>query len=323
MAASSGITVGAELAHSFATACSEANTRVFKVELRGETLVCSSNLPAKSSDADDFALLQSVLVEKQACYICYRMDTPPPCCWIFVMYVTIFSQCILVTSCSGTFPTALLFVIACSTLPRVRCVVCVSTNPFRHQILTIFQATKSALGGSAIFSHEMHCGTKDEATYAAYSADIKASAAPAPKTEGEVLKEQLKMLEIAESSGAAGGSGSAGANVAFPLSSQAKAAIAKIQDGSGQWITAFNVQTHFPVLAAISKHSLALPGFWSSNRRRPSSSSHTVSSFRSRVFCRCISTGAETLTISLYDVFLHFLTLFFSLLLLQRPHSLS
>ncbi len=108
-------------------------------------------------------------------------------------------------------------------------------------MLTAFQATKSALGGSAIFSHEMHCGTKDEATYAAYSSDIKASAAPAPKTEGEVLKEQLKLLEIAESSGAAGGSGSAGANVAFPLSSQAKAVIAKIQDGSGQWITAFNV----------------------------------------------------------------------------------
>jgi hypothetical protein len=93
--------------------------------------------------------------------------------------------------------------------------------------------------------HEMHCGCKDDATYAAFSADVKASAAPAPKTEGEVLKEQLKMLEIAESSGGGGGAGSAGANVAFPLSVQAKASIAKIHGGSGQWITAFNVSILF------------------------------------------------------------------------------
>ncbi len=89
--------------------------------------------------------------------------------------------------------------------------------------------------------HEMHCGCKEDATYAAFSADVKATAAPAPKTEGEVLKEQLKMLEIAESSGGGGGAGSAGANVAFPLSVQAKATIARIHGGSGQWITAFNV----------------------------------------------------------------------------------
>jgi hypothetical protein len=87
MAASSGITVGAELAQAFASACSEAKTRVFKIELQGETLVCSSSIHAKSSDADDFTLVQSVLVEKQACYICYRTDAQPPCNWVFMMYV--------------------------------------------------------------------------------------------------------------------------------------------------------------------------------------------------------------------------------------------
>jgi hypothetical protein len=49
------------------------------------------------------------------------------------------------------------------------------------------------------------------------------------------------MLEIAESSSGGGAAGSAGTNVAFPLSSAAKAAIAKIVGGSGHWITAFNV----------------------------------------------------------------------------------
>ncbi len=87
MAASSGITVGADLAQAFASACSEAKTRVFKIELHGETLVCASNVAAQSSDAQDFALVQSVLVEKQACYICYRTDAPPPCNWVFMMYV--------------------------------------------------------------------------------------------------------------------------------------------------------------------------------------------------------------------------------------------
>ena len=206
MAASSGITVGAQLAQAFATACSEAKTRVFKVQLQGETLVCSDNLPARSSDADDFALIQSVLVDKQACYICYRMDSPPPCCWVFMMYVP-----------NGT---------------SVR---------DRMLYAATREATKTSFGGSAVFIHEMHCGSKDEATFTSYSADIKASAAPAPKTEGEVLKERLKMLEIAESSSGGGAAGSAGANVAFPLSSAAKAAIAKIVGGSGQWITAFNV----------------------------------------------------------------------------------
>ena len=87
MAASSGITVGSDLAQAFATACSEAKVRVFKIELQGETLVCTSNVPAQASEADDFSLLQSVLVDKQACYICYRTDSPPPCCWLFMMYV--------------------------------------------------------------------------------------------------------------------------------------------------------------------------------------------------------------------------------------------
>ncbi len=87
MAASSGITVSAELAQTFSTACSESKTRVFKIELQGETLVCTSNVPAQASEADDFSLLQSVLVDKQACYICYRTDSPPPCCWLFMMYV--------------------------------------------------------------------------------------------------------------------------------------------------------------------------------------------------------------------------------------------
>jgi twinfilin-like protein len=208
MAASSGITVGPELAHAFATACSEAKTRVFKVELKGETLSCACSIPAQSSDADDFALLQSVLVDKQACYICYRMDSSPPCCWIFVMYVP-----------NGT---------------SVR---------DRMLYAATREATKSALGGSAVFCHEMHCGAKDELTYASYSADISSSAAPAPKTDGEMLKEKLKLLEIAETSSAGGGAGSSGANVAFPLSAQAKAAIVQINSGSGQWITAFNVRS--------------------------------------------------------------------------------
>lgn len=206
MAASSGITVGADLAHAFATACSDAKIRVFKVELQGETLVCSSSLPAQSSDAVDFDLLQSVLVEKQACYVCYRTDSPPPCCWVFIMYV----------------PTG--------TSVRDRMLYAATR-----------EATKSALGGSSVFCHEMHCGSKDEATYASYSADISASSAPAPKTDGEILKEKLKMLEIAESSGSSSGTGSSGANVAFPLSVEAKAAISQVRDGSSQWITAFIV----------------------------------------------------------------------------------
>ena len=186
MAASSGITVGAELAQAFATACSEAKSRVFKIEIHVEKLVCSSILPAQSSDASDFALLQSVLVDKQACYICYRLDSPPPCCWLFIMYVP-----------NGT------------------------TVRDRMLYAATREATKNALGGSSVFVHEMHCGSKEEATYAAYSADIKSSEAPAPTTEGEVLTEQLKRLEIAESSGGGGGGGVAGANVAFPLSDQA------------------------------------------------------------------------------------------------------
>ncbi len=206
MAASSGITVGSDLAQAFATACSEAKVRVFKIELQGETLVCSSKLPAQSSDADDFALVQSVLVEKQACYICYRTDSPPPCCWVFIMYVP-----------NGT------------------------TVRDRMLYAATREATKSALGGSAAFCHEMHCGSKDEATYASYSADITASAAPAPKTDGEMLKEKLRLLELAESSGASGSAASSGANVAFPLSCRAKAAISQVLDGSCQWITAFNV----------------------------------------------------------------------------------
>jgi hypothetical protein len=206
MAASSGITVGAQLAQAFATACSGATTRVFKVLLQGETLVCSDNLPSKSSDADDFAMLQSVLVDKQSCYICYRMDSPPPCCWVFIMYVP-----------NGT---------------SVR---------DRMLYAATREATKTAFGGNSVFCHEMHCSSADEATFASYSADIKASAAPAPKTDGEVLKERLKLLEIAEASSGGGAAGSAGANVSFPLSSQAKAAIAKIASGAGQWITAFNV----------------------------------------------------------------------------------
>ena len=104
-----------------------------------------------------------------------------------------------------------------------------------------------------MFAHEMHCGAKDEATYDSYSADIRACAAPAPKTDGERLKEQLKQMEIAESSGGSS-AGSAGANVAFPLSSQAKAAIAKIKDGSALWMNAFHVR--MPRLLSFIVHVL-------------------------------------------------------------------
>ncbi len=104
-----------------------------------------------------------------------------------------------------------------------------------------------------MFVHEMHCGAKDEATHDAYSADIRASAAPAPKTDGEVLKEQLKRMEIAESSSGIS-AGSAGANVAFPLSSQAKAAIAKIKDGSALWMNVFHVSG-----SQIDSHAQAPP----------------------------------------------------------------
>jgi hypothetical protein len=122
------------------------------------------------------------------------------------------------------------------------------------------EATKNALGGSSVFVHEMHCGSKEEATYASYSADVNASQAPAPKTEGEVLKEQLKRLEIAESSGGSGGAGAAGANVAFPLSAQAKDAVATIHGGSGHWITAFNVLLPCPRIAPFTPKSLATSG---------------------------------------------------------------
>lgn len=180
--------------------------------------MCTSDVPAQASEADDFSLLQSVLVDKQACYICYRTDSPPPCCWLFMMYVP-----------NGT--------------------------PVRDRMLyaATREATKTALGGSSVFAHEMHCGAKDEATYDSYSADIRACAAPAPKTDGERLKEQLKQMEIAESSGGSS-AGSAGANVAFPLSSQAKAAIAKIKDGSALWMNAFHVSG-----SQIDSHAQAPP----------------------------------------------------------------
>jgi hypothetical protein len=102
------------------------------------------------------------------------------------------------------------------------------------------EATKSAFGGSATFAHEMHCGSKEEATHAAYLSDVLASTAPAPKTEEEVVKEELKKLEIAESSSCSG-CGSAGTNVAFPLSPQAAAALADVQGGRGPWVMLFKV----------------------------------------------------------------------------------